>query len=50
MKIRKNISEVKILSGNTATSLLAVLGQANPNKVMDEVEIVLSDAEVYAIY
>ena len=50
MKIRKKISEVKILSGNTATSLLAVLGQANPNKVMDEVEIVLSDAEVYAIY
>lgn len=50
MKIRKKISEVQVLSGNTSTSLLNLLDQANHGTVMDEVEIVLSDAEVYSIY
>lgn len=49
LKVRKKISEVVVLSGDTPVPLTELLDKYVAN-IMDEVEISLTDGEMYAIY
>lgn len=49
MKIRKKISEIAVLSGDKAIPLTDILDKYIA-KALDEVEVTLTDVEVYEVY